>query len=43
MNNNTEKIIEQVQKVLINFLSQSDADEFIKAIQIQAISFAELR
>jgi tetratricopeptide (TPR) repeat protein len=42
MNNNTEKIIEQVKKVLLNFLSQSDADEFIKAIQIHANSFSEL-
>ena len=42
MNNNTDKIIEQVKKILLNFLSQSDTDEFIKAIQIQANSFSEL-
>jgi hypothetical protein len=36
MNNNTENIIEHVKKVLVNFLSQSDIEEFIKSIQIHA-------
>ncbi len=40
--NNTEKIIEHVKKVLVNFLSQSDTDEFIKSIQVHAKSFSEL-
>jgi len=39
---NTEKIIEHVKKVLINFLSQTDTDEFIRSIQIHATSFSEL-
>ncbi|MFZ1518798.1 MAG: tetratricopeptide repeat protein [Ignavibacteriaceae bacterium] len=40
--NNTEKIIEHVKKVLVNFLSQSDTDEFIKSIRVHAKSFSEL-
>lgn len=39
MNNNTEKIITHVKNVLVNFLSQSDADEFIKAVKVYAKSF----
>lgn len=42
MNNNTEKIINHVKDVLINFLSQSDADEFIKAIKVYTISLEKL-
>lgn len=42
MNNNTEKILNHVKDVLINFLSQSDADEFIKAIKIYAASIEKL-
>ena len=40
--NNTEKIIEHVKKVLTNFLSQSDTDEFIKSIRVHAKSFSDL-
>lgn len=42
MNNNTEKILNHVKDVLVNFLSQSDADEFIKAIKVYAASFEKL-
>ena len=42
MNNNTENIIEHVKKVLVNFLSQSDTEEFIKSIRVHANSFSEL-
>jgi tetratricopeptide (TPR) repeat protein len=42
MNNNTEKIINHVKDVLVNFLSQSDADEFIKAIKVYVTSFENL-
>lgn len=39
MNNNSEKIITHVKDVLVNFISQSDADEFIKAVKVYANSF----
>lgn len=42
MNNNTEKILNHVKDVLVNFLSQSDADEFIKAIKVYAASIEKL-
>ncbi len=42
MNNNTEKILTHVKDVLINFLSQSDADEFIKAVKVYAKSFEKI-
>lgn len=42
MNSNTEKILNHVKDVLVNFLSQSDADEFIKAIKVYAASIEQL-
>ncbi|MBK7499366.1 MAG: tetratricopeptide repeat protein [Ignavibacteriales bacterium] len=42
MNSSTENIIEHVKKVLVNFLSQSDTEEFIKSIQVHAKSFSDL-
>ena len=39
MNSNTEKIITHVKDVLIGFLSQSDADEFIKAVNVYTKTF----
>jgi len=42
MNSSTEKIIEHVKKVLVNFLSQTDTEEFIKSIQVHAKSFSDL-
>ena len=42
MENNTENIIEHVKKVLVNFLSQSDTEEFIKSVQVHAKSLHDL-
>ena len=42
MNNNTEKILNHLKDVLVNFLSQSDADEFIKAIKVYTSSVEKL-
>jgi tetratricopeptide (TPR) repeat protein len=42
MNNNSEKVINQVKDVLVNFLSKSEAEEFIKSIKVYATSFEKL-